>query len=41
MERQARGNIGGPGFEPDSSARRYLELHHQRPGEWGAEIVVK
>jgi NAD(P)-dependent dehydrogenase (short-subunit alcohol dehydrogenase family) len=34
------GNIGEPGFEPASIARRYLELHLQPPGEWTAEILI-
>jgi NADP-dependent 3-hydroxy acid dehydrogenase YdfG len=34
------GIIGEPRFEPDSIARRYLELHHQPQDEWIAEILV-
>jgi NAD(P)-dependent dehydrogenase (short-subunit alcohol dehydrogenase family) len=33
------GDIGGPGFEPAAIARRYLELLHQPPGKWTAEIL--
>jgi hypothetical protein len=34
------GGIGQPGLEPDRIARRYLELHHQPPGRWSAEIRI-
>jgi NAD(P)-dependent dehydrogenase (short-subunit alcohol dehydrogenase family) len=34
------GGIGQPGLAPDSIARRYLELHHQPPGTWTAEIII-
>jgi hypothetical protein len=34
------GAIGQPGLEPDRIARRYLELHHQAPGRWAAEIRI-
>jgi NAD(P)-dependent dehydrogenase (short-subunit alcohol dehydrogenase family) len=33
------GDIGGPGFEPAAIAPRYLELLHQPPGQWTAEIL--
>jgi NAD(P)-dependent dehydrogenase (short-subunit alcohol dehydrogenase family) len=33
------GNIGDPGFEPAAIARRHLELLHQPPGQWTAEIL--
>jgi hypothetical protein len=29
-----------PGFEADSIAQRYLELHNQAEEQWAAEIVV-
>ncbi|MBV8219473.1 MAG: hypothetical protein JO325_13485 [Solirubrobacterales bacterium] len=35
------GNIGEQGFEPDTIASRYLELHLQDPDRWSAEIVVE
>jgi len=30
---------GDPGFEPAAIARRHLELLHQPPGQWTAEIL--
>jgi hypothetical protein len=35
------GNIGEPGFEPDTIARRYLELHQQAQEEWTLKITVE
>jgi len=33
------GVLGNPGFEPDTVAERFWELHSQPPGSWDIEIV--